>query len=156
MAVVLGLAPLAQAGTLKLAWDGSPNSGVIGYVVVYGVTPGANTYFLDVGNQTTAAVHGLANGQTYYFAVMAYSAYTVFSLPSNTVAGTSTNLPPQLTNPGDQHSAEGASIQLQLSASDPDGDLLIYSTTSLLPAGLTLNRVTGVISGTLSYAAAGT
>ena len=153
VAIVLSLASVTQAGTLTLAWDASPSPTVIGYVVLYGVAPGAYSSFLDVGNNTTAAVHGLANGQTYYFEVLAYTASELFSLPSGSVSGSSTNQPPQIITPGDQFSAEGASIQLQLSASDPDGDPLVY-TASGLPAGLTLNPATGVISGTLSSTSA--
>jgi len=44
---------------------------------------------------------------------------------------------------------------LQLAASDPDGDALTYGASGL-PAGLTVDAATGLISGTLSAASAGT
>jgi hypothetical protein len=59
------------------------------------------------------------------------------------------NNPPVLSNPGDQTSARGSVASLQLSATDPDGPGLFYSATGL-PAGLTVNSATGLISGTLS------
>jgi hypothetical protein len=153
MVFVLGLATIAQAGQLRFAWARSPSADVIGYVVLYGVVPGEYTRSLDVGNQTSATVYGLAGGQSYYFAVVAYSALT-FSPPSNVITGTTTNLPPQLTTPGDQQSPEGTSIRLQLVASDPDGDPLAYSASGL-PDGLTLDGVSGLISGTVAFSALG-
>ncbi len=58
-----------------------------------------------------------------------------------------------LANPGNQTNSEGDSVSLQLSATDPDGDVLSYS-SSALPAGLTLNTSTGLISGTIAAGAA--
>ena len=57
-----------------------------------------------------------------------------------------TNTPPTLDNPGDQTNAEGDGVQLQLTASDPDGDALTYSAAGL-PDGLSVNPTTGLISG---------
>ena len=68
--------------------------------------------------------------------------------------GAGTNRPPSLTNPGDQTSAEGDTVALQVTASDQDaGDTLAYSATSL-PAGLSINSTSGLISGTVAYTAA--
>ncbi len=67
---------------------------------------------------------------------------------------TTVNHAPALTNPGTQTSAENTGISLQLTASDPDADALIYSASGL-PSSLTLNSATGLISGTLSYSSAG-
>ena len=63
-----------------------------------------------------------------------------------------TNRNPQVTNPGDQSSAEGAVISLQIEASDPDGNSLTYSASGL-PDGLSINESSGLISGTISYSA---
>lgn len=68
---------------------------------------------------------------------------------------TNVNRPPVVTNPGPQNSAEGATLSLPISASDPDGQALTYSSTGL-PPGLSINPSSGVISGSLTYAAAGT
>lgn len=64
------------------------------------------------------------------------------------------NRPPFLEDPGNQAHAEGDDIYLQLTASDPDLDALIYGATGL-PDGLGIDSQTGLISGTLSYLSAG-
>ncbi|ACH40055.1 dystroglycan-type cadherin-like domain repeat protein [Citrifermentans bemidjiense Bem] len=66
---------------------------------------------------------------------------------------TKTNQVPVLTAPAAQTSAQGAAAALQTAASDANGDSLTYSATGL-PAGLSINSATGLISGTVSYAAA--
>ncbi|HZR23163.1 MAG TPA: putative Ig domain-containing protein [Vicinamibacterales bacterium] len=58
-----------------------------------------------------------------------------------------TNAVPTLTNPGSQFSVPNAPFALQLQASDADLDPLAWSITGL-PAGLTFNTSTGLISGT--------
>jgi ketosteroid isomerase-like protein len=67
---------------------------------------------------------------------------------------THANHPPTLTMPGNQTSAEAATVTLPLVASDLDGDALTYSATGL-PPGLSVNPTSGLISGTLPYTTAG-
>ena len=50
--------------------------------------------------------------------------------------------------------AEGASVSLDANATDPDGNALTYSATAL-PAGVTIDPGTGVISGLLGSTTAG-
>ncbi len=57
-----------------------------------------------------------------------------------------------VTNPGDQTTLGGASVSLQVQARDPQNDPLTYSATGL-PAGLSINTNTGLISGTVSGSA---
>jgi PKD repeat protein len=57
---------------------------------------------------------------------------------------------PTFTAAGNKSSSIGLPATLQLSASDPNGDVLTYSATGLC-AGLTLNASTGLISGTPTY-----
>src|SRR5207248_3284141 len=64
------------------------------------------------------------------------------------------NSPPVLTVPAAQSVAEGASISLIVSASDPDSDPLTFSASGL-PAGLSINTTSGLISGYVGYNAAG-
>jgi hypothetical protein len=52
-----------------------------------------------------------------------------------------------VTNPGAQTSTAGRSTSLQIAASDSTGSALTYSATGL-PAGLSINASTGLISGT--------
>ncbi|MBS3744332.1 MAG: choice-of-anchor D domain-containing protein [Wenzhouxiangellaceae bacterium] len=62
------------------------------------------------------------------------------------------NVPPQVTNPGDQASIEGDEIGLQIVAADEDGDTLQYSATGL-PDGLAIDPNSGLIGGTIEAAA---
>ncbi|MBY0527839.1 MAG: putative Ig domain-containing protein [Gemmataceae bacterium] len=64
-----------------------------------------------------------------------------------------TNRAPILVNPGNQTNAEGAAVSLPLQFSDPDGDP-VQITAEGLPAQLTTDPVSGLISGTLDFAAA--
>ena len=66
-----------------------------------------------------------------------------------------TNQAPVLTQPANQSSAEGATVSLQLAASDPDGTPVTYSATGL-PASLSVSPASGLISGTLTFSSAGT
>ncbi|HSN84642.1 MAG TPA: PQQ-dependent sugar dehydrogenase, partial [Polyangiales bacterium] len=62
------------------------------------------------------------------------------------VPSPSTNNPPTLTNPGDQSTTAGDNVVLSLAADDPDGDFLFYQSDGL-PEGLSLDSVTGQITG---------
>ena len=57
-----------------------------------------------------------------------------------------------VTNPGTQSNPEGATVSLQVAATDPQGHPLTYSGVGL-PPGLTINPSTGLISGTIPYSA---
>ncbi len=60
----------------------------------------------------------------------------------------SVNVPPVITNPGDQTSVVGNTVNLSVIASDSDNNTLTYSATGLF-SGLSLNSSSGVISGTV-------
>jgi hypothetical protein len=106
-------------------------------------------------NTTTGVISG-----TVAFGAAALSSVTVTAEDAAHASGTAaftwsvtrTNRAPVVTNPGNQTSAEGASVTLAVTAADPDGDPLSYSSTGL-PAGLTMNATTGVISGTVAFGA---
>ena len=57
------------------------------------------------------------------------------------------NLPPTVVTPTTQTSTQGQAVTVGISASDPNNDTLSYSAVGL-PAGLSINAATGVISGT--------
>ena len=58
------------------------------------------------------------------------------------------NNAPTITNPGDQSGMTGQAVNLTIAASDPDvGDTLTFSASGL-PAGLSINPSSGLISGT--------
>ncbi|MGB7342221.1 MAG: malectin domain-containing carbohydrate-binding protein, partial [Phototrophicaceae bacterium] len=62
------------------------------------------------------------------------------------------NLPPIVTNPGDQTNVEGETVSLPIFATAPElGQTLTYGAQGL-PDGLTINPVTGLISGVLPTA----
>ncbi len=61
---------------------------------------------------------------------------------------------PVLTNPGSQTSVRGTGVSLQLEASDPEAQPLIWSAAGL-PAGLTMNG-SGLVSGTIAATAVNT
>ena len=57
------------------------------------------------------------------------------------------NSAPVVTKPANQTGIVGKAVNLAVVASDADGDALTYSASNL-PAGLSINASTGVISGT--------
>jgi len=63
------------------------------------------------------------------------------------------NQPPSVTASNQSH-AEGQPVSVAIAATDAEDDDLTYRATGL-PSGLSINAVTGVISGTLSYSSAG-
>ena len=81
------------APDVSLVWDPSPDATVVGYRLHSGTASGIYTEHLDVGAQTSTAVTGLVRGDTYYFAVTAYTADGIESDPSNEISFT---LPPAL------------------------------------------------------------
>ena len=111
---------------------------------------------IDVGDVTTWQIATLSMGVTYYFVVQAYDSSGLTSDPSAEAVFTDpTATPPTMAQPANQTSTENSSVSLQLVGSDPDGDTLTYSATGL-PASLSLNTATGLISGTLPFGSAGT
>lgn len=60
----------------------------------------------------------------------------------------SVNQPPALTSPGNQSHKIGEVISLEITANDPDGDILSF-TASNLPSGLQIDSLSAEISGTL-------
>lgn len=59
------------------------------------------------------------------------------------------NSSPVVTSPGDQENIIGNAVSLQINATDPDDDSLTYGAENL-PDGLTIEPITGLISGTVT------
>ena len=68
--LLLTAASPGGAAEVKLAWD-PPSGTPTGYKVYWGEASGNYTNSLDAGLATTATVHGLQIGRTYYFAATA-------------------------------------------------------------------------------------
>ncbi len=75
---------LANAATVKLAWDPSPTSSVGGYRLRALDANGNLARSLDAGPALTGSFSDLVGGEKYWFSVVAYNA-AVESRPSNTV-----------------------------------------------------------------------
>jgi len=91
-----------------------------------------------------------AAGSPYSVAVMATDDYTAASMDTFAWTVTEFNRPPVVTNPGDRFNTETDPVTSVVAGSDPDGDGLTWTSTGL-PDGLTIDPLTGVISGTISY-----
>ncbi len=65
---------------------------------------------------------------------------------------TNVNQKPTITNPGSQSYPEETPVSLQIAASDPDGNDLSYLADGL-PAGLSINLTSGLISGAIANGA---
>ncbi len=65
----------------------------------------------------------------------------------NVAAVQNPSVTPVLADPGNQAGLVGATVSFQLSATDPNGDVLGFSASGL-PAGLSINGITGLVSGT--------
>jgi YVTN family beta-propeller protein len=59
------------------------------------------------------------------------------------------SITPSLVSPGNQSAQAGTPVQLQLSATDPNGDAIGYGASGL-PPGLSVNSASGLIAGTPS------
>ena len=73
------------AQDVQLAWNASTSLTAAGYFLYCRSENGMYTNKIDIGNNTTASVSGLQEGQTYHFAVTAYNAAGVESAPSSDV-----------------------------------------------------------------------
>ena len=144
VAALLLTAATVDARPITLVWDASPDPSVAGYIVSYGTEPGTYSDSIDVGNLISWQVD--LPGAQYYFAVRAYDADRNLSEFSLEVGDTEGVL---LTNPGDQFSAAGDVVTLQLVAT---GSPVAYSAINL-PPGLSIDPATGRISGVVGPAA---
>ena len=91
-------------------------------------------------------MYGTARATQYGYSIYEFQVYTA-SGTGNTVT---------VTNPGAQTSKAGTAASLQVQATDSaSGQTLTYSATGL-PAGLSVNSSTGLISGTPTTAGTST
>ncbi len=137
----------AEGDQVSLQMQGNSTCG-------YSVTYAASG--LPVGLSIDANT-GLISGMVSYAAAEMNGGHYTVVVSCNDGAGgtvsvsfawtiTHTNQPPYIQFPGGQSNKIGDAVTLQLVAGDPDGDALTFSATGL-PAGLTINPQTGMISG---------
>ncbi|MGA3266444.1 MAG: fibronectin type III domain-containing protein [Verrucomicrobiota bacterium] len=110
---VLGTHPAWAGMTVPLAWNASTDPTVVGYNLYYGTAPDSLTNSVSVGNVTGAAITGLAEGVTYYFAAAAYNSTGLQGPLSNEVAYTipaSSTLAIQVLTANGQPSANVTSL----------------------------------------------
>jgi Putative Ig domain len=81
-----------------------------------------------------------------------YAGDVTYSGSCDTTNQTVTNAPPVVVNPSGQSNVVGDSVFLPISASDVDGDVLTYSAVGL-PAGLSIDPDSGIISGRVAVGA---
>ena len=83
-ALLLGVGP-ADAASVTIAWDRSPDPAVVGYRVYVGTTSGFYTETFDVGN-VTSFTYNAPEERSYFLAVAAYAAGPVVGPLSQEVA----------------------------------------------------------------------
>ena len=113
-----------------------------GWVATSGYENGDECAWITAGRSGAAGDVGMATGS---FAMQStWSNDTNSCALSHAVVGSNTVT---VTNPGNQNGVSGSAASLQISATDSGNSALTYSATNL-PAGLTINSSTGLISGT--------
>ncbi|MFE9533480.1 putative Ig domain-containing protein [Streptomyces sp. NPDC006691] len=136
----------------------SASSPIIASVYALAGTPAANTVPASYPyahtsslNDVTTGANGSCSPAYLCKAAAGYDGPTGLGTPNGTAAftgGTSTGNTVSVTNPGNQSTQVNTAVSLQIHATDSDsGQSLTYSATGL-PAGLSINASTGLISGT--------
>ena len=89
--IPLSFPKIIYAAQITLEWDAVIHPLLEGYVVHYGTYSEDYDESLDVGNWTSCTIADLEEGETYYFAVTAYSKEGEESDFSNEVSNSSSN-----------------------------------------------------------------
>ncbi|MCC7375358.1 MAG: tandem-95 repeat protein [Verrucomicrobiales bacterium] len=115
------------SANVQLAWDSNPESNLQTYRLYRGTASGKYDAGTNVGLQTLADVSGLADGQTYFFAVSAINQSGLESPRSIEVAyQVPTNLPPVVTN-DTFTGTEDYPLNFALDFADPEGKPIAVS-----------------------------
>ena len=144
----IGNKSVAEGATLDVALSATDDD-VPAQGLTFSLAAGAPDWATLTGSTLTLAP-GFADAGTYSLTVSvsdgSLSDSETFSV---TVGGT--NRAPVLGPIGPQTGFVGDSVELQVTATDVDGDTLTYSATGL-PSGLEMSGISGLISGTLTTA----
>ncbi|WP_435881563.1 putative Ig domain-containing protein [Streptomyces xanthochromogenes] len=147
-----------QASGWNVYGGTSASSPIIAGVYALAGTPAANTNPASYPyahtsslNDVTSGANGSCSPAYLCKAAAGYDGPTGLGTPNGTAAftgGTSTGNTVTVTNPGNQSTQVNTAVSLQIHATDSgSGQTLTYSATGL-PAGLSINASTGLISGT--------
>jgi hypothetical protein len=112
----------------------------------------------DFGDEQSFTITGLSSGTPYYIAVKTGDELGNTSWLSNVVSGTTTtggNHAPVMGPIGDQSVFETQELKLVVSATDADGDPLVYSATRI-PTGASFDSATRTFSWTPMTTQSGT
>ncbi len=108
------------------------------------------TFSANGGTLTVQAPARAGDAPPGYYMIFAIDSAGVPSVAQIAAMGIAANpnpaVVPTITNPGNQATLVNSGVNLQLAASDPNGDTLSYAATGL-PPGLVLNTATGLVSG---------
>jgi subtilase family serine protease len=151
----------SEGGWLEVGGT-SASSPIIASTFALAGTPASGTYPSSYIYKHTSDLYDVTSGangscSTAYLctAEVGYDGPTGWGTPDGVAAfsnGTTANTV-TVTNPGNQTGTVGTAVSLQIKATDSaSGQTLTYSATGL-PAGLSINSSTGLISGTPTTAA---
>jgi hypothetical protein len=135
---------VADDGRLEaeLAWTGDAD------LNLYLIGPGGDVVALANSGEKPETVDEFVAPGLYKLAAFAQSGAADYDLTVTLDReGQPDNRAPVVTDPANQAAVVGTPFELQVQASDPDGDTLEYAATGL-PAGLAIDAGTGLISGT--------
>ncbi len=123
----------------------------------YGTSSGAYTVQTDAGTNLTATVYGLTGGTTYYFAVTAYNADDIESLPSDEISVFIPVGTPPVLAPIQNQTVNVLQNLLITNTTTIGGNLANNVTYSLVaaPAGMQIDPASGLVSWTPSVAQGG-
>ncbi|MBC7871591.1 MAG: putative Ig domain-containing protein, partial [Chitinophagaceae bacterium] len=103
----------------------------------FGFTPPIATHTLTAIPYSASNANGMAG-----------LSLTITFTITDSGSGGGGNLPPAILPPANQDNAPGSPAAVQIAANDPNGDRLIFSASGL-PAGLSIDPTTGLISGAI-------
>ncbi|MBI4684808.1 MAG: PKD domain-containing protein [Nitrospirae bacterium] len=148
IAVIFSNSGLLFASTATLSWnapttntDGTALTDLVGYRIYYGISSGAYTKAIDVGNVTTSVINNLIDGMTYYFAITAYNTIGNESAYSNEVSKTiesTDSTPPQISGVY-TNNITSTSATINWTTDEASDTQVEYGTTSSYGSATTLN-----------------
>lgn len=142
------LAPDGASNSFWIQVDGSPSNG--NYWHVYNTSSSITTQDVTLdGNSSQAYELFLdAGSHTVTLTRREYGAGIArMRMIGGSGGSGGPNDPPSITSPGNQYTDHATAVSLGVPASDPNNDTLTFYATGL-PSGLSIDSLTGVVSGT--------